>query len=105
TMFGFGSGASAQTVRSDFWVTNGYVWKAVQSGGTIYLGGLFSRVGPASGSAVPVNATTGLPVASFPKVVGTVQTIVPDGSGGWYLGGSFSSVGGIARSNLAQVAS
>src|SRR5689334_15918853 len=97
--------AVAQTVRSDFWVTNGYVNDVKVSNGTVYVGGAFNRVGPASGCAVPVSTTTGLPLANFPKVAGSVRTIVPDGAGGWYLGGAFSSVGGVARANLAHLAS
>src|SRR5690242_11186112 len=97
--------AVAQTVRSDFWVTNGYVNVVKQSNGTVYIGGAFNRVGPATGSAVPISTTTGLPLANFPKVAGRVTAIVPDGAGGWYLGGLFSSVGGVARANLAHLAS
>lgn len=36
-------------------------------------------------------------------MVGTVYAVVPDGSGGWYIGGSFTSVGGEARSRLAHI--
>ncbi|HZE19930.1 MAG TPA: hypothetical protein VE402_07395, partial [Candidatus Angelobacter sp.] len=95
----------AQTVRSDFWVTDGYVNDVKESNGTVYIGGAFTRVGPASGCAVPISTTTGLPVANFPKVAGSVAAIAPDGAGGWYLGGSFVSVGGVARANLAHLAS
>ena len=74
--------ANAQTVRSDFWVTNGYVNDVKVSNGTVYIGGAFTRIGPASGCAVPVSTTTGLPLASFPKVAGSVAAIAPDGAGG-----------------------
>jgi hypothetical protein len=52
---------------------------------------------------VPVSVASGAPVPGFLKVVGSVSAAVPDGSGGWYIGGSFSKVGGVSRSNLARV--
>ena len=39
----------------------------------------------------------------FPVVKGTVRTIVPDGSGGWYLGGSFTKVGSYNIIGFAHV--
>src|SRR5258708_10670004 len=39
----------------------------------------------------------GQALASFPSVNGTVYAIVPDGLGGWYMGGDFSSVAGQPR--------
>jgi hypothetical protein len=43
-----------------------------------------------------------MPLA-MPRVAGTVYAVAPDGSGGWYVGGSFTHVGGTPRSNLAHV--
>jgi hypothetical protein len=94
---------SLSGILEGLYVTNGSVEAAAVSGNTLYIGGNFSRVGPATGGAVPIDASSGLPVAGFPKVVGTVQTIVSDGAGGWYLGGTFTWVGGQARSNLAHI--
>src|SRR5439155_11662631 len=82
---------------------NGTVNAAVLSGGTLYIGGAFTQVGPATGGGVPIDATNGAPVSGFPKVLGSVAAVAPDGSGGWYIGGSFTSVGGISRSNIAHV--
>src|SRR5581483_2858607 len=39
----------------------------------------------------------------FPAVNGTVYAAVPDGTGGFYLGGSFSTVGAVERAGLAHV--
>src|SRR5438093_9105113 len=36
----------AQSVDPNLWVTNGPVYSIVRDGGTIYIGGSFSRVGP-----------------------------------------------------------
>ena len=97
------SEATAQSIQQDFYVTNGSVNAAVLSGGTLYIGGTFTQVGPATGGGVPIDATSGAPVSGFPKVVGSVAAVAPDGSGGWYIGGSFTSVGGAPRSNVAHV--
>ena len=92
----------AQSVRTDLWVTNGTVNAVVEAGGVIYIGGVFTQVGPASGGAVPLDASTGLPLA-LPKVAGIVSVVAPDGAGGWYVGGLFTHVGGVPRSNLAHI--
>jgi hypothetical protein len=31
--------------------------------------------------------------------------VVPDGTGGWFIGGDFSGVGGLPRANLAHIQS
>jgi trimeric autotransporter adhesin len=97
--------AQAQTIREDFFITNGTVNASVLSGNTLYLGGSFSSVGPVTGAGVEVDNSSGLAVPDFPKIVGQVISVVPDGSGGWYLGGTFTTVGGLARTNLAHVLS
>jgi hypothetical protein len=72
--------------------------------GRIYLGGPFNVAGVTTGSAVPVNAQTGrLASPDFPIVTGSVAATAPDGVGGWYIGGTFTHVGGVARSNLAHI--
>lgn len=91
-----------RTVCQDLFVTNGSVTAVATSGNTVYVGGNFTRVGPASGGAVPIDAATGEPLW-LPKVAGYVNAAVPDGAGGWYLGGGFSYVGGIPRRNLAHI--
>lgn len=59
--------------------------------------------GPVSGGGVPVAPSTGNPIAPFPRVAGVVRAVVPDGGGGWFIGGSFVSVGGQPRENLAHI--
>src|SRR5262249_13270155 len=84
----------AQTARSDFWITNGIVQAMARSGNTLYIAGDFTKVGPASGGGIPLDASTGTPQTGFPQVAGRVQVAIPDGSGGWYIGGGFDHVGG-----------
>src|SRR5262245_48586955 len=92
---------SAQTVQ-DLNVPDKAVYSTAIAGGTIYVGGIFQRIGPATGSAVPLDAASGTPLA-LPRVAGTVKAIVTDGSGGWYIGGSFTHVGGQPRANIAHI--
>ena len=73
--------------NQDTWVTNGTVWTIATAGSTVYLGGDFTYVGPNTGSGAPINAASGSPVSTFPKVNGTIWVVVSDGSGGWYIGG------------------
>ena len=75
---------------------------AMGANGTVYFGGHFTQVGPATGGGVPLDASTGA-AAALPAVAGFVNAVVADGAGGWYLGGAFSGVGGIPRSNLAHI--
>jgi len=95
----------AAGVRSDLHVADNSVFAEVISGNTLYLGGAFTMIGAATGGWVPIDATSGLPVAGFPKVDGTVDAAIADGAGGWYIGGFFTSVGGVPRSNLAHILS
>jgi trimeric autotransporter adhesin len=95
--------AHAQTVRPDFFVTNGTVNAQALSGTTLYVGGSFTSVGAVTGSGVPVDSATGVAHAGFPRVNGQIVAAIPDGAGGWYIGGSFTEAGGLARLNVARV--
>jgi hypothetical protein len=97
--------AEAQVVRDDFWVTNGVVSASALSGNTLYIGGYFSEVGRATGGGVPLGTGDFLPLPGFPRITGGVSTVVSDGADGWYVGGSFTAVGGVPRSNLAHILS
>ncbi|MFI5371583.1 MAG: putative Ig domain-containing protein [Candidatus Eisenbacteria bacterium] len=95
--------AGAQTVRQDLWITNGTVNATAIAGDTLYVGGAFTAIAPATGCGVPLDANTGRALDGLPEVSGSVSTVVPDGSGGWYIGGLFTTVGGQPRTNLAHV--
>ncbi|MBX0330470.1 Ig domain-containing protein [Oscillochloris sp. ZM17-4] len=86
------------------WVTDGPVYSSVLSanGATLYLGGQFKYLGPQTGSLASLSATNGS-TQSFPKVNGEVKTIVPDGSGGWFIGGNFMSVVDVQGANQGVV--
>jgi hypothetical protein len=97
--------ALSSTPNQNTWVTNGLVRTIVASfdGSTVYLGGLFTHVGPYTGSGVPYATDTGLKKTTFPKVNGDIYAVVADGSGGWYVGGDFTSVEGTTRNRIAHI--
>ena len=97
--------AQSSTPNPDAWVTNGIVRAIAQSGDTTYIGGDFTYVGPNTGQGVPLTASTGQPVPTYPKVLGDVNVSIPDGFGGWYIGGNFTQVGTMPRNRIAHILS
>ncbi len=76
----------------------------VRVGGTVYVGGDFSMVANRTGSAIVVPEAGGAPEPVAAEVAGgSVEAAVADGNGGWYIGGSFTSVGGVLRAGLAHL--
>jgi hypothetical protein len=97
------AGATPAPLPDETWVTNGTVYALAQVGNRIYVGGSFTRVGPNTGFGVPLNPVSGVRTGVFPKVNGPVLVAVPDGSGGWFIGGDFSRVGDKSRHNAARI--
>ena len=86
-------------------VTNGAVNAVAPTAKAIYLGGSFTQVGPRTGPGVGIDSTTGKN-EGLPQVGGgyqEVDAVVRDGSGGFFIGGSFTRVGATARQNLAHI--
>ncbi len=104
-----GGSALAQTVTATwpietYWIPDGPVYSVYNEGTYVYFGGQFRVVAPPNGAFSPVVPSAGQPLAGFPKVDGgSVDAVVPDGAGGWFIGGSFTSVAGIARPGLARI--
>ena len=77
------------------------------SEGNTYIGGEFTYIGTEfTGSGAEVDLTTGLVTSTDPEITGgdyTVQKIISDNAGGWYIAGEFTSIGGLARSYLAHI--
>ena len=88
----------------DMWVTDGAVFCIAVDGVHTYIGGSFTFVGPNTGSGAKLTATSHTPNRNFPKIAGgSIYTAVPDGSGGWYIGGNFTKVGTFDRNRLAHI--
>lgn len=93
----FNSFSRSQTVRENMPVADGRVEAIVRDGNTIYLGGSFLGLGPNVPYGSSINTTTGLPDLDFAKPDDAVYAVASDGAGGWYIGGDFTHVGGVAR--------
>jgi len=101
--------AVAQTVDADLWVPNGPVFAVVRQGNTIYIGGRFTSVGPASGGAgvvrrniAALDATTGAATNWNPRSDGDVYALAVSGNT-IYVGGFFGFIGGQFRSRVAAL--
>ena len=95
--------ASGQTIDDTLWGADAGVGKMARIGSTLYVAGGFTRIGPNSGGGVPLDAESGEPLRPYARVAGEVYVSVPDGAGGWFIGGEFSAVGGQPHANLAHV--
>ncbi len=104
-MSGVASAELSSTPTENTWVTDGPVHAIVSAHGITYIGGNFTQVGPNTGHGVPIDALTGSPALTFPRVNGIVRASVPDGFGGFYIGGDFTRVGGVTRNRLARILS
>jgi hypothetical protein len=93
-------------------VASGAVYKFIQLNGVLYAGGSFSSVSTATGvspggtftrhNLVAFNPTTGVITAFSPDIDGAVWALATDGTS-LYVGGTFSSVNGVARRGLAKL--
>lgn len=92
------------TPAPQFWGTNGRVMQILPAGDKVILAGSFDYVGPQTGYGVGVDESAGTMLPGAPVINGTVYAAIPDGAGGWYVGGDFTSVGGVYRHNAAQIA-
>jgi len=82
---------------------NASVYSIAMDSTYVYIGGSFKQVRYLSGSGARLTATSDQRDPHFPYFDGVIFTAVADGSGGWYIGGKFSNVAGISRSNLVHI--
>lgn len=99
----FATPTRAQILREDFWVPDGTVNGIAVANGAVHVAGDFTQVGPPIGGFVGLDAATAATQVPFAEVAGTVQAIVSDGAGGWYIGGTFVAVRGQPRLHLAHL--
>ncbi|MFC7486355.1 hypothetical protein ACOCJ7_14005 [Knoellia sp. CPCC 206453] len=95
--------ALAPTADTTVWGANGRVMDIVSLGTKALIGGGFDYVGPTTGHAARTAIDTGALLGERQMVTGDVYTTIPDGVGGWYLGGEFSDVNELYRRSVAHV--
>lgn len=101
------SGSAAATLRATpdpRFEVNGGALSIVKSGGTVYVGGSFTRVGRRTGPTAVISSSTAQPEAPTAEFAGGyVSAVIADGSGGWFVGGTFGHVGGLRRYGLVHL--
>jgi hypothetical protein len=98
------SGNAQQNVGYlDSWMTPGSPGAILKHGNTVYMGGVITEVGYPEQHGALLDAATAIPTFSFLNPNGVVHAAVPDGAGGWFIGGHFTKVGGQKRMNLARI--
>ena len=95
----------SQTLVKNMSSTDGTVYTVHKNAGTYYIGGQFNYVGLMTGSSALVTKASDYPNMDFPAFNGTVRAAVADGSGGWFVGGTFNSYDGVAVNSLVHVLS
>jgi len=81
----------------------GFVSALESAGDTLFIGGGFPGIGLACEGLAKYTAGEALPSLDFPKATGYVNVIVPDMSGGYYVGGSFERMGDQEQPFLAHI--
>lgn len=84
-------------------MTDGPVTTLAAGSGHVYVGGSFRYAGPLTGSAARLDGASGAPNGVLPFIEGPVMATTPDGSGGWFIGGTFTRIAGRAHGPLAHV--
>lgn len=106
-------GATATEAQTDvfpnLWVTDARVEGMAVLGDTVFVAGRFDYIGPPTGQVAVLDAQTGVADVSQPRFsalasqFSDIREILPDGVGGYYVGGQFSVVSGQERTSLAHV--
>ena len=90
-------------VAPDLAITaDGRITEILRKGDRIYVRGSFSSIGPFVGSGMPLDPVSGERITA-PLVDGQISVAVPDGSGGWFVGGDFEQIGDVRTRGLAHL--
>jgi hypothetical protein len=84
------------------WIADGDVDALAVDGQTLYLGGDFDRLNRRTGGGVRLSTPAG-EILDGPEFDSTVYASIPDGAGGFYVGGPFVHAGGAEHHQLAHV--
>jgi hypothetical protein len=95
--------AQSEVHRLQAPITNYGVSSVIHSNGFTLLSGSFYQMGKFSGSGVVLDNATGIHDGTWPVLSGNVYAVVPDGNGGWYVGGSIYTVDNVDYGNLVHL--
>ncbi len=74
------------------------------SGDNLYVGGSFISIGTNSGGGVIIDKNSSELLSNELKINGgPVSVSIPDGNGGYYIGGGFSSINNVEQKNIAHI--
>lgn len=94
----------AQIADPFFPAADGWISALATRGDTLFVGGGFTTIGGVwTGACARFTTPGGELDRDLPRVEGVVYASAADGAGGWYLGGRFTSVSGVPRTNLAHI--
>lgn len=98
---------SAQTVSLDenWWQPDGPVFSVVKdtTNDLVYIGGQFTSVNARAPFGTQIDLPNTTVDFEFANPNDGVQTSVPDGNGGWFIGGVFTMVGDSVRNKIAHI--
>ena len=89
--------------EKNFYVTDNVVETVEVVGDSVYVGGHFQHVGLYTGPLAPVSLSTGATLPNFPEANDYIFGLASDGNGGWFVGGDFTEIGGVARNHVAHI--
>jgi hypothetical protein len=80
------------------------VGATILKGDTMFIGGDFDCIGFNTSSIVGIDINTGaVNTTAFPFANRAIRTAIPDGTGGYYIGGDFSTMNGYKKIGLAHI--
>ena len=88
--------------RSACWAP-GYVRTIVPRGDVTYIGGNFDELAAVTGAFARLEPRAGGGARRWRSPGGEVRASVPDGNGGFYIGGTFTSLGGEPRRGIGHI--
>jgi hypothetical protein len=99
----FAISAYTQNLQPATLSTNSTVETVEQDGDITYLGGSFSQLGYKTNyhSVLPVGQS--VPDFDLLQPNSNIEAAIPDGSGGWYIGGSFTFINGENINRIAHI--
>ncbi len=101
--FFFSSAVFAQELIERRISPSGQIFDIERKGTTLYVGGLIDMAGYLTGGLTYLPQADTMPDLVFPWVDGNIYCIIPDGQGGWFVGGDFDRIGIVIRNNIARI--